>query len=202
MDLLNEWNNMNKEVIINSDAELAKDVQFIKTESTGVLSTLKKHIRAKLMWGRLISVPILVASVFVAPPAKYWFLAIFVIYELLRFLMLRQLKGINYEGNYTETTKEVLTEQLEIIRKTLTIERIWGYLVLPFACPVGFVLPKLIKGNSFASLLDSPATLYIILALMLVGIPLMYLAERANKFAFGKYIDKLTAHLKDMESSV
>ncbi|AOM79255.1 hypothetical protein [Pedobacter steynii] len=44
--------------------------------------------------------------------------------------------------------------------------------------------------------------LYIILTLMLVGIPLMYLAERANKFAFGKYIDKLTAHLKDMEASV
>lgn len=202
MDLLNEWNNMNKEVITNSEAELAADAQFVKAESTDVLSLIKKHMRGKLIWGRVLSVPPLIGSIFAEAPLKYWLLAFFLAYELLRFLMLRQLKGINYEGNYTEPVKSVLEEQLDIIKKTLRIERIWGYFVVPMAGPAGYIIGSLIRGKSFAVVLESLMSSYTLPVLLLLGIPLIYLAEKMNKFAFGKHIDKLNAHLKAIESEV
>lgn len=50
--------------------------------------------------------------------------------------------------------------------------------------------------------LESLMSSYTLPVLLLLGIPLIYLAEKMNKFAFGKYIDKLNAHLKAMESEV
>lgn len=200
MDLLNEWNNMNKEVIANSEAELAAEAQVIKAESADTLSLIKKHMRAKLMWGRALSVPVLIAGIFIEAPLKYWLLAFFLVYELLRFLMLRQLKGINYEVNYSEPTRSVLEEQLDMIKKTLRIERIWGYLMLPTAGPVGYIIGQLILGKSLTSVFESPMAPYIFLGLVLLGIPLIYLGEKMNKFAFGKYINKLSTHLKELEA--
>lgn len=200
MDLLNEWNNMNKEVIANSETELAGETQVIKTESADLLSLIKKNMRMKLIWGRALSVPALIGCIFTEAPLKYWLLTFFLVYELLRFLMLRQLKGINYEVNYTEPTKYVLEEQLEIIKKTLQIERIWGYFVVPAAGPVGYVIGQLIFGKPLTLVLESLISSYLLLVLLLLGIPLIYLAEKMNKYAFGKYIDKLTAHLKEIRA--
>lgn len=200
MDLQKEWNNMNDEVIVNSEAELAAAGQFIKAESAQLLTTLEKNLKMKLMWARLIAVAILIGAYFAHGSMRYWLLAAVLVYELGRYLMVKRMKNLNYEPDYSHNTAELISEQLEVIRKTLKVEEIWGYLIIPFAGPFGYILSGLHKGKTFSGMLAEPNSLFILLAFMGLALLGIALGKKMNRIAFGKYIDKLNTHLEQMQA--
>lgn len=199
MDLQNEWNQLNKEVIANAaDREIGADE--LKSSSISVLSLLKKNLYIKFLWARGISIGFFLGFLFTDAQARYWFLSLILAYELGIYFAKKQMKTIRYDLNYADATKAVLSEQLQAIKQTLKIERIWGFIMMPFAGPMGFIILKLSIGKKAVELFTDPKTLTTILVLMLLGIPLVYLAEKMNKIAFGKYIAKLEGQLQQMEN--
>ncbi|WP_316821030.1 hypothetical protein [Pedobacter gandavensis] len=199
MDLQNEWNQLNKELIANAgDREIG--AEELKTASISVLSLLKKNLYIKFLWARGISISFFIGLIFTDAPLKYCFLALILAYELGIYFAKQQMKTIRYDLNYADATKSVLSEQLQAIKQTLKIERIWGLIMIPFAGPTGFIMIKIAKGKEASELFTDPKMLTIIFLLMLLGIPLIYLAEKMNKVAFGKYLAKLESQLQQMEN--
>lgn len=199
MNLQEEWANMNEKVMVRLDNELAPDHHYIKKESGNLVDTLKKGLKIKLLWCRGFGLAALIGCIFSDGPVKYWLLGIFVVYELGRYLTVQKMKTLDYHVNYAEVTKEVIAAQLDLIRKTLRIEEVWGYIVLPFAAPLGLILQHLMHGKTFGMLIADPKMRYILIGLLLVGIPAIWLGGKMNNYAFGKHLRKLDEYLQQME---
>lgn len=199
MDLQNEWNQMNNEVVANSD-NLGIAGAKLKTESLSVLSQIRKRLNVKLMWARGISLLFFIGFIFADAQVRYWILAVLLAYGLGIYLSKKQMKTIKYDLDFAEATKTILTEQLRAIQQTLKIERVWGLFVIPFMGPVGFMVSNLAKGKEAVAILSDPKMLAIIIGLALLGVPLIYLSEKMNNKAFGAYLAKLESQLEQMEA--
>lgn len=189
---------MNKEVVSNAD-DLGIGLAKLNTESLSVLATLRKNLKIKMIWARGFSLLFFIGFIFTDANTRYWLLALFIAYELLIYLVRREMKSVKDDLDYAGVTKEILTTQIKVIKKILKMERNWGYVMIPLACPIGFIAFKSAKGIPASELFTDPKMLAIILGLMLFATLLINLAERANKVAFGRYLDKLEAQLEQMK---
>jgi len=199
MNLQEEWTNLNKEILVRSDIELANVNQTIKKESDNLLAQLKKNVETKMLWGRGIGITALLLAVFTEAPVKYWLLGIFIVYEIADLIGIKEKKQLKYTPDFSGITKEVIAEQLRVISRILKIEEIWGYLFIPLAGPAGLMLHYLYNGEAFNKIINKPNIGFLLFALLLLGIPGIYLARRMNYYAVGKYIKKLKENLKQFE---
>jgi hypothetical protein len=200
MNIQEEWANLSQQVTIRSDMELAAVKNTIRKESSDLLQSLKKSLQYNRLWGRGIGIAALVAAFFAPGQMKYWLFAIFLVYELAQWIRVKDKQAImQYETDFSGITREVIIQQLELANRILKVQEIWGYIFIPLAGPAGLILQYQYHGKTFAEIIAMPYMIYILPALLLLGIPGIYLGKKMNAYAFGKYISKLQQNLKQFE---
>jgi len=199
MNMQEEWAILNNEVMAKSDIELAPLSHFIKKESGNLLDTLKKGLDAKMAWARGIGLTALLLAVFAPAHLKYWLIGMFLVYEISRLLMVKKKRALNYNADFAGITRDVIADQLKLVKSALKIEEIWGYIFLTLAGPAGAIVYFLHAGKTYQQILDDPKNLCLLIAFVLFGIPGIYLAKKMNYHAFGKHIEKLTKNLQQFE---
>ena len=199
MNIQEEWANLNQEVIIKSDSELAEFGRTIKRESGNLLDKLQKNVEIKLAWARGIGLVALIIAVFSPAPLNYWLFAIFIVYQLGIFFSIREKNQLRYKADYGGVTRTVITQQLDIIKRILKIEEIWGYVFIPLAGPAGLFLHYLYNGKTLEEIITMPNMAYLLFGLLLLGIPGVYLAKIMNYYAIGKYVARLKENLKQFD---
>lgn len=197
MDLQNEWENMNEELTVR-EASSGITANAVQQESKGLYETLRKNLGYKLMWIRIISVPMLIGAFFTSGGLQYLLVGEFLIYEIGRILMMRKLKHMPPGLDYAEVTKSMLVRQLELVNDILKAERIWGFIFIPLSAPIGLIAYQLFAHQDVSALYAGPhALLYLALVIGFALIGLV-MAKKMNDIAFSKHIKKLTENIGQM----
>jgi hypothetical protein len=198
MDLQNEWNNMSNELTDNS-TEFALSKDTIRNESKSLYETLLRNLRYKLAWIRVISVPALALTLFTNGALQYLLIGIFLVYELARIGMVRKMKHMPSHIDYTNVTKSMLMQQLQLVKEILNAEKVWGYVFIPLAGPVGFIAYYLFKFKTIDGILSHPHLIYFIPVFIIAAILGIKMAGKMNDYAFAKHINKLNENLEALK---
>lgn len=200
MNLQEEWNALNDQILLKADTRNAPGIQQIKAESGDVLQRIKKMLKIKMLWARGIALAAFLGFICTHGEIRYWLLGMFLVYESGRYLTIRKTKALRKDVDFSQVTREVLTSQLNLVKQALRIEQIWGYLFIPLSGPFGLMISHLAHGKSFHAILAQPKQIYILIGLALLGIPLIFLAEKMNKTLFSSYISKLQENIRLLEA--
>lgn len=201
MDLQKEWDNMSELLMVDTNNQNTQKMGMIKS-SHNVIAQIRLKLKWKLAWIRVIDVPILITAFFVEGDLQKLLFVVFVIYEIFRALAMREYRKIKGEIAFDTSTKLVLLEHYYAISKILRIERIWGYLMIPLSAPIGFIIFKLIDNNHIMQIIESPFFIYKILLVSLIGLPILFLVEKANKKLFSKHLESLQLKIDEMKEVV
>lgn len=199
MDLLQEWNEMNGE-LADKNQLLSIDITSIQKSSKSVYLNLLKNLNAKMIWIRVLSIPMLLGAFFTTGLLQYLLLGMFISYELGRLFMIQQVKKLPNYIDYSTVTKDMIAFQLKLINRALRIEKIWACLSGPFAGPLGYMALLAFKYQTLDQIIvNQPNLPYVLLGLALLVFPITYLGNMMNKYAFAKDVEKLSANLKELE---
>lgn len=199
MDLLQEWNDMNGELADKSQL-LSADITSVQKSSKSVYLNLLKNLNAKMIWIRVLSIPMLLGAFFTIGLLQYLLVGMFISYELGRMFMIRQIKKLPNYIDYSTVTKDMIAFQIKLINKALKIERIWAWFFGPFAGPLGYMAVLAFKYKTVDQIImNNPNLLYVLLGLALLVFPINYLGNMMNKYAFAKDVERLSANLKELE---
>jgi hypothetical protein len=200
MNLQEEWNMMSEEINLKSKFEPLSDLTAVKADSGSLLKILRHNLKVKGCWGICIALSALAGFVFINGQARYWLLGMFVVYAVIpNLFMWKSIRLAQKEVDVDQATVEVLKDQVKVIRKLLHAERIWGLIVIPLAGPFGLIMSYLLRGKSLEALFAERSLVIIMVVFMILGFPLSLIAERMNKSAFGKYLEKLEDNIKVLQ---
>ncbi|MET4081311.1 hypothetical protein ABIB40_001257 [Pedobacter sp. UYP30] len=201
MDLLQEWNEMNIE-LVEKNQLFSTDVKSVQKSSKTVYLSLLKNLNAKMTWIRILSIPMLLGAFFTTGLLQYLLLGTFVSYELGRMFMIQQVNKLPNYIDYLMVTKDMIAFQLKIINRILKMEKIWAYIFGPFFGPLGYMASSAFKYKTLDQILVvQPNLAYILLGLALLVFPICYLGNMMNKYAFAKDVERLFANLKELEDN-
>lgn len=197
MDLQSEWNNMNEELKVTT-ASPAIDKSMLQKESKGLYETLRKNLGYKLMWIRILSVPMLAGAFFAEGGLRYLLIGAFLVYEIARMLMVHKLKHMPPGLDYSEVTKPMLSRQLQMVKDMLNAEQLWGYLFIPLSTPAGLIAYQLFAGKELSALYTGPHfLLYVVMCIVFAGLGLI-MAKKMNAIAFSGHIKRLAENIEQM----
>jgi len=195
MNLENEWSNLGTALATQHEAYGTT----LRKESTGLVEKLIHTLKIKMLWIRIINVPILISALWAEKEMKYVLLAIFLAYEGARALSLRKIKQMASKIDYTAVTSSLLQHQLDLIQQVLQIERIWGFLFIPIATPAGYIASQLLWKRNLSSVLQDTTILWVVLAGIVIAIPAWYLTKVMNKVAVGDDIKSLSEKIAQLQ---
>lgn len=198
MDLQKEWNDLSNEVK-SKDTSPAVDLTTLKNESKGLYEILHRNLRYKLNWIRIISVPALMAAFFATGPLRFLLLGIFLVYELARMGMVKKMKELPPRIEYSSVTKSILSQQLILIKEILRGEKIWGYIFIPIAGPIGLMAYYFFAKKNIMDLFQNPDSVYLIAGFVVLAFAGIKLAEKMNAIGYSEYITKLTKNMQELE---
>ncbi len=198
MDLQKEWDNMSELLMVDTPYQSTQKTGEINS-SNNVIAQIRLKLKWKLAWLRVIDVPILITAFFVEGDLQKLLFIVFVIYEIFRALAMLEYRKIKGEIAFDTSTKQVLIQHYYAISKILRIERIWGYLMIPLSAPIGFIIFKLVENNNIMQIIQSPFFIYKILLVSLIGLPTLFLVEKANKKLFSKHLKSLQLKIDEMK---
>jgi len=200
MDLQQEWQNMSAEMEVAPQAEVVSKFK-LDAQSKDLLQDLLFKLKWKLRWIRIIDLPILVIALFANTDLKILLLCVFVLYEVFRWLGVKEFQKIKTAVDYTSSTKDVLEINFKAITKILTIENIWGYLTAPIAGPIGFLCYKLTVHQSFGNVFKLP-NIYMHLGLLIpLGILIIFLGNLMNRSIFKNQVQNLEMKINELSKT-
>lgn len=190
MDLQQEWQNMSAEMLTTKQNEEVSKFS-LDVQSKDLLQDLLFKLKWKLRWLRIIDLPILLIALFAHRDLKIILLSVFVLYEVSRWLSVKEFAKVKTSVDYESSTKEVLQSNLNAITTLLRIEQIWGYITAPIVGPIGFLCYKLAVHGSFTKVFELP-NIYLHLGLLIpLGILVIILGDLMNNSIFKKQIENL-----------
>lgn len=198
MDLQKDWDNMSELLMVDTPYQSTQKKGEIKS-SNNVIAQIRLKLKWKLAWLRVIDVPILITAFFVEGDLQKLLFIVFVIYEIFRALSMREYRKNKGDIAFDTSTKQVLIQHYNAISKILRIERVWGYLMIPLSAPIGFIIFKLIENNNIMQIIESPFFIYKILLVSLIGLPTLFLVEKANKKLFSMHLRSLQLKIDEMK---
>jgi hypothetical protein len=199
MDLLQEWNSMNGE-LADKNQLLSIDITSVQKSSKSIYLNLLKNLNAKMIWIRVLTIPMLLGALFTTGLLQFLLVGMFISYELGRMFMIQQVKKLPNYIDYSMVTKDMIAFQLKLINRVLNMEKVWAYLFGLFAGPLGYVASLAFKYKTLDQIIvRNPNLLYVLLGLALLVFPIIYLGNMMNKYAFAKDVQKLSANLKELE---
>lgn len=194
MDLLQEWNNMNIELAEKDSTPAIASYKF-DDQSHSLIGSLSFKLKWKLRWIRIIDLPILIAALFLKGDLQLLLLFVFVTYETCRFFGIKEFKQIKTAVDFDASTRQVLTDNLNVIQRILRMENIFGYIFLPLSAPIGLLAYKLYIHQSIQTVLNLPNLPLQIGLCFLVGIPGIWLAKKMNDSIFAAPIKDLNGKI-------
>ncbi|RZJ80814.1 MAG: hypothetical protein EOO47_06385 [Flavobacterium sp.] len=200
MDLEQEWQNMSAEMEVAPQAEVVSKFK-LDAQSKDLLQDLLFKLKWKLRWIRIIDLPILVIALFANTDLKILLLCVFVLYEVFRWLAMKEFQKIKTAIDYTSSTKDVLEINFKAITKILTIENIWGYLTAPIAGPIGFLCYKLTVHQSFANVFKLPNIFMHLGLLIPLGILIIFLGNLMNRSIFKNQLQNLETKINELSKT-
>ncbi|MFW0716835.1 hypothetical protein [Pedobacter sp. N23S346] len=197
MNLEQEWQNLSLE--FNSKADNINIANItIDEKSHHLLQDLIFKLKWKLRWIRIINLPILAAAFFVRSDLKFLLLAVFIIYEVSRAFCMKEFNKIKTGIEYNTDTKQVLSDNLNAMKKILKSENIFGYLFLPLSGPIGLLAYRLSIHETFEKVFNLPHFFIQITLVSLIGIPFIYAAKKMNDSIFSKPLKELNEKIKNL----
>lgn len=194
MDLQQEWQKMSSEIVSKETLPLLSENNK-QQKSNHLLDDLKFKLKWKLRWIRIIDIPILLFALLTKGDLQLVLIGFFLSYEICRWLMIGQLNKFKAVVDYSLNTKQVLEETLASLTQILKVENIFGYIFLPITGPIGLMAAKLYHHQTFENVFNLP-NVYLQLAIsILVSIPILLLAKKANNYLF-------EARIKELKSKI
>lgn len=197
MDLQQEWQSMNAELIAHSTKNEVANFK-LDAQSHSLIGSLLFKLKWKLRWIRIISLPMLIAAFFIKTDLQYLLIAFFLTYELCRILGQRELDKIKTTIDFNASTKQVLADNLNSIKRILKMENIFGYIFLPLSGPIGWMAYQLYAHQNLATVIELPNLIWQLLVCMLVSIPFIYIAQKMNDSIFATPIKELENKIEEL----
>jgi len=197
INLLQEWQNMNSE--FQAKATIPAIGTFkLDTQSHSLIGDIIFKLKWKLRWIRIISLPMLIAAFFIQTDLRYLLIAFFITYEVCRILGIRELKNIKTAIDFNSNTKQVLEDNLKVIKRILRIENIFGYIFLPLSGPIGWIAYKLYTHQNLETVIGLPNLSWQLVLCMLTGIPFIFIAQKMNDSIFKAPIKELESKIEEL----
>ncbi len=197
MDIQQEWQKMNAEFDKNISNSSIANFKLDK-QSHSFIDDLQTKLKWKLNWLRVISLPLLVGAIFIKTDLQYLLLAVFISYELFRALGMAELKKIKIAIYIDRNTKQVLEDNLSVVKRILRMENIFGYVLLPISAPIGLLGYRLFVHHDFSTVLNLPNLPVQMVLFILIGIPLIWLTKKMNNRIFKAPIENLTEKINQL----
>lgn len=188
MDLQQEWKNFSLEMASKEHFSLNECRQ---EKPNNLLSDVFFKLKWKLRWVRIIDLPVLALALLAKGDLQLVLLFFFLSYEICRWLMIKHLNKIKAVVDYSLNTKQVLEENFLALTSILRIENLFGYIFIPITGPIGFIAAKLYRYQTFEKIFDLPNFPLQLALCVLAGIPLIFLAKKANNYLFSAHINDL-----------
>jgi hypothetical protein len=197
INLLQEWQNMNSEFQAK-DTTPAIATFKLDSQSHSLVGDIMFKLKWKLRWIRIISLPMLVAAFFIKSDLQYLLIAVFITYELCRILGQREFNKIKTAIDFNTTTKQVLEDNLNSIKRILKMENIFGYIFLPISGAIGWIAYKLYVHQNLETVINLPNLSWQLLICMAVGIPFIFIAQKMNDSIFKAPIKELESKIEEL----
>ncbi|WP_293306430.1 hypothetical protein [Pedobacter sp. UBA5917] len=197
MDLEQEWKNLSVEFNSEVDKTTIANIT-IDEQSHSLLQDLLFKLKWKLRWIRIIDVPILIMAFFAKGDLKYLLVLSFITYEIFRAMGINDLNKIKTSVDYNTNTKQVLIDNLAAIKRMLRGETIYGYIFIPLAGPTGLLAYRLYVHQTFEKVFNLPHFFLHAASLLLIGIPLIYVAKKMNDSIFSAPLKNLNEKIKSL----
>lgn len=204
MDLLKEWEKLQKEKFSNTNINKEAIMEAITQESMLTVAVLKKRLGFKINWVIFFLILFSAAFLYALFSPKLLVLALLgaiISYYLIGLIVLRQqFNKMNPQIDPSQTTLTSMQSNLQIMKKALRYESLSGAFAMPAAVICGLLLPGAYLGKSITEILsDSQMILFLILG-MVILVPTMYLlASKMNNFAYGKQMEALEENIRKMK---
>ena len=190
MELQDEWQNLNAELDTNTNTAVIANFKF-DNQSHSLIGDIMFKLKWKLRWIRIISLPMLVAAFFIKNDLQFLLLAIFITYELCRILGQREFNKIKTAIDFNTTTKQVLEDNLSLIKRILRMEKVFGYVFLSLSGPIGWLAYQLFVHQNLETVFTLPNLVWQSLLCMAIGIPFIFIAQKMNNSIFKAPINEL-----------
>lgn len=176
-------------------------MEAIYQKSSGTMQILRTRLKYKSMWVIFFIFcfsALLISQIGNLPLALISGTAI--AFYIAGFIGLRKYYLSMGIDSSEMTTLALMKNNLKLIRSALRFESQMMIPLVPFMITGGVMAPKLIEGDTVDQILAEPKFLIAIIIGSIIAIPLVkILGDRANKTAYGPYIEKLEDHIKEME---
>ncbi len=199
INLLQEWQNMNSEFQAK-DTTPAIATFKLDSQSHSLIGDIMFKLKWKLRWIRIISLPMLVAAFFIKSDLQYLLIVVFITYELFRILGQREFNKIKTAIDFNTTTKQVLEDNLNSIKRILKMENIFGYIFLPISGAIGWIAYKLYVHQNLETVIGLPNLSWQLLICMAVGIPFIFIAQKMNDSIFNAPIKELESKIEELNN--
>jgi len=206
MDEMNLFKTWQTATINNlKDIKSSKEdiMEAIKSQSSSTIGQIKWRMKMKLGWialfMSLISIWILIDHSNVE--ILYIQIGLFIMFGSGMISLYPLYKKMNSSIAQGQDTLNTMKTNANLIKKALRIETVWGLIFIPVAAVVGFTLGELYSGSTIASIITDSKGLLILLGISLILVPLANIgAYKANKKAFGEFIEELDQNISKMEA--
>lgn len=196
MNLQQEWQNMSAEINTkNNDLHEISNLESNRPQE--LLNDVYFKLKWKLRWLRIIDLPILAAALVFRGDLQLVLIAIFLTYEITRYFMVVQLDKIKGVVDYSLNTKQVLEENLAALTSILKIENIFGYIFIPISVPLGSLIYKLYRFESFENAFNQFSLSHLI-PFILISVGLIFLAKKMNNLIFKQPILDLKTKIEEL----
>ena len=196
MDLQQEWQNMSAEINTkNNDLHNISNLESNRSQE--LLNDVYFKLKWKLRWLRIIDIPILVAALIFRGDLQYVLIAVFLAYEITRYFMAKELNKIKGVIDYSLNTKQVLEENLAALTSILKIENLFGYIFIPISVPLGSLIYKLYRFETFGSAFNQFNFSHLI-PFIVISVGLIFLAKKMNNLIFKQPIIDLKTKIKEL----
>jgi len=200
MDLQNIWQN---QTISNDLPPISRMSDLQLKERKNPLTSIKRRLIASIIWCLAI------ASCYVAVILYY---NIWQVQALISVALLFTVwGGVSSYLQYKKTDDRVfannllteLTRYRNSLHSWVKVSNRAAVFVYPFNVCGGFLLGGVLgSGKSVAEFMSKPATLWILIATVLILCPIAYyLGRLLNNIAYGKFIDKLNQAISELSDA-
>jgi hypothetical protein len=174
-------------------------------ESQGLLVKLKQQLRHKLVWGLGINIPTTILIVLLRDnlPSLILLGIILLMSAILMAVIYRYYRRLPNHLDMGQGMLPLMKTYNDLVRKALRFEeRAGAFFVIPSPA-MGALLSMVADGQrSVEEVLADPAMLIVLgVATVLVAPPAVWLTVWMNRYAFGKYLDKLQKNIDSLEAS-
>lgn len=201
MDINKQWQLLEEAKFSQSHSNKSIIMQAIQNESKSTISILKNRLRHKINWIIFFIVAFIGIAVF-----QYQNTGIFLfmtgatlIYAIGFLLLYNEYKKMGVTYDFEHSALDIMRYNLNRIKSALRKESIFGMTIMPFALIGGIILSHLFHGKPISEGVHNAFSTYNIILMVILGAGAMYLANKANQYAYGSHIQQLEDQITELE---